>query len=120
MAEETISDDLASRLGRATKFAIFEVRAGRIRGPVYRVRHQEPGENCEMHDELARLLEDCDAVIVKSAGQKLVDRLRLQGVNVVVSGETGKPKQLVLRYISGELRVKKPVKRAVDDGCGKG
>jgi uncharacterized protein (DUF58 family) len=43
VAEEEKEDVLAPRLGRAVKFALFDLRGGEVRGPSYRVRHDNPG-----------------------------------------------------------------------------
>jgi predicted Fe-Mo cluster-binding NifX family protein len=103
VAEQEQQDVLAARLGRAVKFGLFDVRDGEIRGPFYRVRHDNPGDVCDHHAELAALLHDCQAVISGSAGPHMQRRLQALGIDVVATPETQPPLQLVSRYLAGTL-----------------
>ena len=103
VAEQEQQDVLAARLGRAVKFALFDARGGEIRGPFYRVRHDNPGDGCDQHAELAALLHDCQAVISGSAGPHMHQRLQALGIDVVTTAETRAPLQLVRSYLAGTL-----------------
>lgn len=103
VAEEEKEDVLAPRLGRAVKFALFDLRGDEVRGPSYRVRHDNPGEACDHHAELAALLHDCHAVIAGSAGQHMAQHLQAQGIEVVATPERISPLQLVTRYFADTL-----------------
>jgi predicted Fe-Mo cluster-binding NifX family protein len=103
VAEQEQQDVLAARLGRAVKFGLFDARDGEIRGPFYRVRHDNPGDVCDHHAELAALLHDCQAVISGSAGPHMQRRLQALGIDVVATPETQPPLQLVSRYLAGTL-----------------
>ena len=103
VAEEEKEDVLAPRLGRAVKFALFDLRGGEVRGPSYRVRHDNPGESCDHHAELAALLHDCQAVIAGSAGPHMTQRLQDLGIEVVATSERISPVRLVTRYLAGTL-----------------
>ena len=103
VAEREQEDVLASRLGRALKFALFDVDGGQIRGPFYRVRHDEPGTACDDHAELTTLLHDCRAVIAGSVGPRMAQRLRDHGIEVVATSERRPAAQLVARHLAGTL-----------------
>ena len=103
VAEEIEEDVLAPRLGRAVRFALFDVTGKEIRGPFYRVRHDDPGKVCDEHAELAALLHDCGAVIAGSVGGRMAQRLRDLGIEVVATPERRSAEQLVARYASGIL-----------------
>jgi len=100
VAEEEQDDVLAPRLGRAVKFALFDVEGGVVRGPFYRVRHDDPGTSCDEHAELTELLDDCRVVIAGSVGPRMAQRLRDRGIEVVATSERGSAAQLVARYLS--------------------
>ena len=103
VAEEEKEDVLAPRLGRAVKFALYDLRGGVVRGPSYRVRHDNPGEACDHHAELAGLLKDCKAVIAGAVGQHMALRMQALGIEVVATPERIPSIQLVTRYIGGTL-----------------
>lgn len=103
VAQEVVDDVPAPRLGRAVKFALFDVAGNEIRGPFYRVRHDEPGEVCDDHAELAALLYDCQAVIAGCVGPHLLQRLRDLGIEVVATPERRPAAQLAARYLAGTL-----------------
>jgi predicted Fe-Mo cluster-binding NifX family protein len=103
VAEEEKEDSLAPRLGRAVKFALFDVVGKDIRGPFYRVRHDDPGKVCDEHAELAALLHDCQVVIAGSVGPRMAQRLRDLGIEVVATPERRSPAQLVARHLEGTL-----------------
>lgn len=103
VAEEVGENVLAPRLGRAVKFALFDVSGNDIRGPFYRVRHDEPGEVCDDHAELAALLHDCQVVIAGGVGPHMTLRLRNLGIQVVATSERRPAAQLVARYLSKTL-----------------
>lgn len=103
VAEETEENVLAPRLGKALKFALFDVSGKGVRGPFYRVRHDEPGQVCDEHAELAALLHDCRVVIAGSVGPRMRERLRNQGIDVVTTLERIPAAQLVARYLAGHL-----------------
>jgi len=103
VAEEEKEDVLAPRLGRAVKFALFDLRGGEVRGPSYRVRHDNPGEACDHHAELAALLYDCQAVIAGSVGRHMAQRLQDLGIEAVATSERISPVRLVTRYFAGTL-----------------
>jgi predicted Fe-Mo cluster-binding NifX family protein len=103
VAEEVGADVLAPRLGRAVKFALFDVAGSEIRGPFFRVRHDDPGNICDDHAELASLLHDCRAVIAGSAGPRMVQRLKHLGIEVVATPERRPAAQLVARYLAETL-----------------
>jgi predicted Fe-Mo cluster-binding NifX family protein len=103
VAEEEKEDVLAPRLGRAVKFALFDVTGRDVRGPFYRVRHDDPGKVCDDHAELAALLHDCQTVIAGSVGPRMTQRLRDLGIEVVATSERRPAAQLVARYLAGNL-----------------
>jgi predicted Fe-Mo cluster-binding NifX family protein len=103
VAEEEKEDKLAPRLGRALKFALFDVAGKEIRGPFYRVRHDNPGVVCSDHKELARLLHDCKVVIAGSVGSRMAKRLHELGIEVVATTERKPAIQLVARHLAGNL-----------------
>lgn len=103
VAEEIQNDALAPRLGRAVRFALFDVKGEDIRGPFFRVRHDDPGQVCDEHGELATLLNDCQVVIAGAAGRRMGQRLRDLGIEVVATRERRPAAQLVARHMSGTL-----------------
>lgn len=103
VAKETRESVLAPRLGKALKFALFDVSGKDVRGPFYRVRHDDPGRVCDDHAELAALLHDCRLVIAGSAGTRMRERLRDLGIEVVTTSERKPAAQLVTRYLAGYL-----------------
>lgn len=103
VAEEEKEDVLAPRLGRALKFALFDVAGKDVRGPFYRVRHDEPGTVCNEHAELAVLLHDCRVVIAGSVGPRMAQRLRDRGIEVVATSERRPTAHLVASYLAGNL-----------------
>lgn len=108
VAEEVVVDELAPRLGRAVRFALFDVAGKDVRGPFYRVRHDDPGSVCDDHAELAALLHDCRAVIAGSVGTRMSNRLRDLGIEVVVTPERRPAAQLVARHLAGTLETLAP------------
>jgi predicted Fe-Mo cluster-binding NifX family protein len=96
-------DELASRLGRAVKFVLFDTRGDEVRGPFYRVRHDDPGAVCDHHAELAALLHDCQVVIAGSVGPRMARRLQDLGIEVVVTPEKSSAAELVTRHLAGTL-----------------
>jgi predicted Fe-Mo cluster-binding NifX family protein len=106
VVEEVKENVLAQRLGRAVKFALFDVAGIEIRGPFYRVRHDEPGQVCDEHAELADLLHDCQAVIAGSVGIRMAQRLQGRGIEVVATSERRPAAQLVARHVAGILERK--------------
>ncbi len=103
VAEEEKEDVLAPRLGRALKFALFYLDGKEVRGPFYRVRHDDPGSVCDDHAELSALLHDCRVVIAGSVGPCMARRLLDLGIEVVATAERGPAKQLVSRHLAGTL-----------------
>jgi predicted Fe-Mo cluster-binding NifX family protein len=103
VAEEVKEDVPAPRLGRAVKFALFDVAGKDVRGPFYRVRHDDPGSVCDDHAELAALLHDCRVVIAGSVGPRMAQRLLDLGIEVVVTPERKPAAQLVARHLAGTL-----------------
>lgn len=103
VAEETKENVLAPRLGKALKFALFDVSGNNVRGPFYRVRHDDPGQVCDEHAELASLLHDCRLVIAGSAGPRMRERLLDLGIEVVTTSERRPAAQLVNHYLAGCL-----------------
>lgn len=103
VAEVVKEDALAPRLGRAVKFALFDVAGKEVRGPFYRVRHDDPGKVCDEHSELAALLYDCKVVIAGSVGPRMAQRLLDRGIEVVATSERRPAKQLVSRHLAGTL-----------------
>jgi predicted Fe-Mo cluster-binding NifX family protein len=108
VAEEEKEDVLAPRLGRAVKFALFDVAGRDVRGPFYRVRHDDPGSVCDAHAELQALLHDCKLVIAGSAGPRIARCLRDSGIEVVATPARGSAAHLVARYLAGTLERNKP------------
>lgn len=108
VAEEEKEDLLAPRLGRAVKFALFDVSGSDVRGPFYRVRHDDPGSVCDDHAELQALLHDCKLVIAGSAGPRMAQRLRDLGIDVVATPERGPAARLVASYLAGTLERNNP------------
>ena len=106
-------DELAPRLGRAVKFALFDVEGGKAHGPCYRIRHDDPGGACDEHGELAALLRDCAAVIAGGLGPEMARRLTEAGVDPVATRENGSARDLALRYAAGRL-----VRQAPACACG--
>lgn len=106
VAEEEKEDVLAPRLGRAIKFALFDVTGKDVRGPFFRVRHDDPGKVCDEHSELADVLHDCNAVIAGSVGLRMAKRLKDLGIEVVATSERRSAAQLVARYVAGNLEQK--------------
>ena len=107
-------DDLAPRLGRAVKFALFDVEGGKAHGPCYRVRHDDPGQACDEHSELSALLRDCAVVIAGGIGPEMARRLTESGVDPVATRENGSARDLVMRYVAGRLE------RDAHGPCGHG
>ncbi len=103
VAENRVDGTMAPRLGRALRFALFDVHGGELRGPFYRVRHDDPGADCCDHEELTSLLYDCQVVIVGAAGARMVERLREQGIDVVVTAEDKPSAQLADAWLAGKL-----------------
>jgi len=103
VAEEEKENILAPRLGRAVKFALFNADGKDVRGPFYRVRHDNPGSICDQHAELLSLVHDCKAVIAGSVGPSLAERLCDLGIEVVATSERRSSAQLVARYLAGTL-----------------
>ncbi len=108
VAEEISEDTLAPRLGRAVRFALFDADGEDARGPFYRVRHDDPGKDCDEHAELASLLHDCQVVIAGSTGPRMTRRLRDLGIQVVATPERSSAAQLVGRYLVGTLERNNP------------
>lgn len=107
VAENRLDGTLAPRLGKALRFAIFDLRDQRVRGPLYRVRHDEPGSTCG-HTELAALLQDCQVVIAGGAGERMVQRMRVGGTEVVIAPEAKPSAQLAADWFAGRMGVKRP------------
>jgi predicted Fe-Mo cluster-binding NifX family protein len=103
VAEEEKEDVLAPRLGRALRFALFDVTGKDVRGPFYRVRHDDPGYVCDDHAELAALLHDCQVVIAGAVGPRMAQRLQDLGIEVVATPERRPAAQLVARHLAGTL-----------------
>lgn len=103
VAEEETQEVLAPRLGRAVKFALFDVDGESVRGPFFRVRHDEPGTACDDHAELTALLHDCRVVIAGSVGSRMARRLQEMGIDVVTTPERGPAAWLVARHLAGTL-----------------
>ena len=103
IAEDEKEDVLAPRLGRALKFALFDVKGGAVRGPFYRVRHDEPGASCDDHAELSELLSDCRVVIAGSVGPRMAQRLMDLGIEVVASSERKPTAQVAASHFAGTL-----------------
>lgn len=103
VAAEVTEDRPAPRLGRAVKFALFDVAGNDIRGPFFRVRHDDPGTMCDDHAELAALLHDCKVVIAGAVGHRMAKRLRDAGIEVVATPERLAPAELVDRFFAGSL-----------------
>jgi len=103
VAEELTENVLAPRLGKAFRFALFDVTGKDIRGPFYRVRHDEPGTVCDDHAELTALLHDCKLVIAGSVGPAMEKRLRELGIQVVATPERRPATQLIARHFAGTL-----------------
>ena len=103
VAEQNIGNLPALRLGRALRFALFDVSGKHARGPFYRVRHLNPGEECDHNAELSSLLHDCQLVITGSVGVRLKQRLLDQGVKVISTPERIITTQLIARYLNGML-----------------
>lgn len=107
VAENRLDGSLAPRLGKALRFAIFDFRDQRVRGPLYRVRHDEPGSTCG-HTELAALLHDCQVVIAGGAGERMVERMRNGGAEVVIAPGDKPSVQLAADWFAGRLRSHRP------------
>ena len=90
-------------LGRALRFALFVVERGDVRGPVYRIRHDNPGQSCTGHADLLELLADCQVVIAGSVGGKLTARLHDAGVTVIATSDTGTAEYLAAQWAAGQL-----------------
>lgn len=104
VAESRVDGRMAPRLGRALRFALFDVYDGNeLRGPLYRVRHDDPGEECCDHEELTSLLHDCQVVIAGAAGAPMIERLRERGIDVVVTAEDKPAPQLAAAWLAGTL-----------------
>jgi predicted Fe-Mo cluster-binding NifX family protein len=103
VAEDRVDGSMAPRLGRALRFALFDVHDSELRGPFYRVRHDDPGDECCDHEELTSLLHDCQVVIVGAAGARMVERLRECGIDVVVTAEDKPSPQLAAAWLAGTL-----------------
>jgi len=103
VAENRVDGRMAPRLGRALRFALFDLHDNGLRGPFYRVRHDDPGEKCCDHEELTALLHDCRVVIVGAAGTRMVERLRERGIEVVVTAEDRPSPQLAAAWLAGKL-----------------
>ena len=108
VAEKPVEGTPAPRLGRALRFALFDVHGSEVRGPFYRVRHDEPGETCGEHEELTTLLHDCQVVIAGAAGERMVERLRERGITLVIAREDRPSAQLAAAYVAGNLATSEP------------
>jgi predicted Fe-Mo cluster-binding NifX family protein len=103
VAEEANEDFPAPRLGRAVKFALFDVVGNDIRGPFYRIRHDDPGTACDSHAQLVNLLHDCSVVIAGAVGPQMARRMHELGIHVVVTSERKPAARLVARLLAGTL-----------------
>lgn len=112
VAEEEKENMPAPRLGRALRFALFDAFGSDIRGPFYRVRHDDPGGRCDGHAELFDLLRDCQVVIAGSAGARISGLLRQHGIEVVTTPERQVSTRLVARHLAGTLAKDAPSPRA--------
>ena len=108
VAENRVDGSMAPRPGRALRFAVFDVHGSGLRGPFYRVRHDDPGDECGDHEELTSLLHDCQMVMVGAAGARMVERLRERGIEVVVTKQLRNSAQLAAAYAAGSLTSSKP------------
>ncbi len=108
VAEKEKENTLAPRLGRAVKFALFNAAGKDVRGPFYRIRHDNPGSVCDQHAELQSLLHDCKVVITGSVGPSMARRLCDLGIEVVATPERRSSAQLVARYLAGTLEKSLP------------
>jgi predicted Fe-Mo cluster-binding NifX family protein len=108
VAEKSVEGRSVQRLGRALRFALFDVQGRDTRGPFYRVRHDEPGEACGEHEELTALLHDCQVVIAGAAGERMVERLQERGIKVVIAQEDRPSAQLAAAYAAGNLIKSEP------------
>ena len=93
----------APKLGRALRFALFDLHGRDLRGPFYRVRHDDPGTGCGDHDELAALLHDCSVVIAGAAGCRMTERLRDLGIEVLVTTDVQSSARIAAAYVAGKL-----------------
>lgn len=101
VAEEIQEDVPVPCLGRAIRFALFDVAGNEIRGPFYRVRHDDPGMECDDHAELAALLHDCRMVIAGSVGPRMARRLKDLGIEAVATSERRPGAEIVAGYVAG-------------------
>jgi predicted Fe-Mo cluster-binding NifX family protein len=108
VAENRVDGTMAPRLGRALRFALFDVHGSELRGPFYRVRHDDPGDECCDHAELTALLHDCRVVIAGAAGDRMIERLRERGIEVVMTAEDKPSAQLAAAYLAGKLERSEP------------
>lgn len=110
VAEQETDDTLAPALGRAVKFALFDVYPHSVRGPFYRVRHDQPGEVCDDHLELTQLLHDCQVVITGGAGKRMIQRLKTHQIEVIATSERAAAACLIARHLAGNLKQARPSK----------
>lgn len=95
VAEDCVFGTLAPRLGKALRFGLYEVVGKQLRGPWYRVRHGEPHGQCMDHEELQRLLHDCQLVVTGAVGSHMKRRLQEMGVDIVIGDKDRSPRELV-------------------------
>ena len=102
VAEE--GDVVAPRLGRAVKFALFDIERGIGRGAFYRIRHDDPGTTCDHHAELLAVLQDCQAVVARAIGPAMARHLAENGIEPVPTSRAGSAAELAALHAAGTLR----------------
>ncbi|WP_005038228.1 NifB/NifX family molybdenum-iron cluster-binding protein [Holophaga foetida] len=109
MDGKTISD----HFGRCKTFLVFETEGNAIIGREERTNAQGGGEphDCGQHGHghdhgaFARLLSDCQAVIIKGIGPGAVRAIAGAGLKIYMANPSASPEEAVFRLLGGSLEV---------------
>lgn len=102
---------ISEHFGRCKAFMVFEVEGNAIAGCKARPNTQGGGEphDCGSHGHghdhgaFARLLSDCQAVIVKGMGPGALKAISEAGLKVYRANPSATPEEAVFRFLSGRL-----------------
>lgn len=102
---------ISEHFGRCKAFMIFEVEGGTIVDRKARPNAQGGGESHDCgaeghghdHGAFARLLSDCQAVIVKGMGPGAMKAISEAGLKVYRANPSATPEEAVFRLIRGGL-----------------
>jgi predicted Fe-Mo cluster-binding NifX family protein len=107
-----VSDDgktIASHIGRARGFVIFEVEAKEVKKQEYlpntftgHARGLEGKHNADHHGPILEALGECKVVISHGMGRRIYDDLKEAGIEVFITEEEN-VKRALDKYLKGEL-----------------